>query len=292
MKPKGKLLLIGGGEDRVQNKKPEMNGKLKDAEPMDILGRALLPGSKSTCIEVITTSHRFEKETRKIYRDTFRALGKRNCGYMVITDKEAARNPNYIQRVEQAGAIFFTGGNQFEQSTVLAGTPVSDVVRQRYQQVPDFIAAGASAGAMIMSSVMIREGGVYEGLLKSDLKTCAGLGLIDCCIIDTHFIQRGRFGRLAQAIIMNPELIGIGLGVDTALLIENGNRATCYGSGTVVIIDGNEIGQTNIADADEDEAVFVENLKVHLLTKGCRFDLKLRQLHNPAIHPRKRKATS
>jgi cyanophycinase len=288
MKPKGKLLLIGGGEDRVQGKKPEMNGRLKDAEPLDILHHAL-PISRSKCIEVISTSHKFEKETKKIYRQTFRALGNRNCGYMIITDKEAARNPVYIKRVEQAGAVFFTGGDQFEQSTVLAGTPVSDAVRQRFLQDPDFIAAGTSAGAMIMSRVMIREGGVHEGLLKSDLKTCSGLGLIDCCVIDTHFIQRVRFGRLAQAVIMNPDLIGIGLGVDTALLIENGSRATCYGSGTVVVIDGKEMGQTNIADADEDCAVFVENLKVHLLTKGCRFDLTLRRLHNPAINPRKRK---
>jgi cyanophycinase len=106
----------------------------------------------------------------------------------------------------------------------------------------------------------------------------SGLGLFDTCIIDTHFIKRGRFSRLANAIIMNPEALGIGLGEDTALIVKKGAVAECCGSGSVVIIDGNEIGHTNIVTAGDDTPVFIENLKVHLLTSGCRFDLKQRRI--------------
>jgi cyanophycinase len=139
---------------------------------------------------------------------------------------------------------------------------------------------------MVMSKIMISEGGTYEGLLKKDLKTAGGLGILDCCIVDTHFIKRGRFARLSQAVITNPGQMGIGLGEDTALLIEKGEEATCVGSGTVVIIDGTQIRQTNITDVDDDKPVFVENLVVHMLTRGCRFNIKTRKVREPAINPR------
>jgi cyanophycinase len=126
-------------------------------------------------------------------------------------------------------------------------------------------------------------GGLTEALIYRNLSTSSGLGLLPNYIIDTHFIKRGRFGRLAHAIIMNPEQLGIGLGEDTALIINNGAQAECRGSGMVVIIDGRQINQTNITQVEEGEAVFVDNLKVHLLVKGCRFSIEKGELINPAI---------
>ncbi len=142
----------------------------------------------------------------------------------------------------------------------------------------DFLVAGTSAGAMVMSSVMIGRGGREEALFNKDLDMRPGLGLIDSCIVDTHFIKRGRFSRLAHAIIKNPEKLGIGLGEDTAMLIKDGNVGECRGSGMVVIIDGDEISETNIDKVSENAPIFVENLKVHLLVKGCVFSLEDRKL--------------
>jgi len=144
-----------------------------------------------------------------------------------------------------------------------------------------FIVAGTSAGAMVMSEIMICGGGTGEALLGADLHTASGLGLLSNCIIDTHFIKRGRFSRLAHAIVINPANLGIGLGEDTALIIHNGNEAECRGSGMVVLIDGANIEQTNISEAEEDSPVYVENLKVHLLTENCRVNLETRKMTAP-----------
>ena len=100
------------------------------------------------------------------------------------------------------------------------GTETVSVIRDRYTHDKDFVVAGTSAGAMAMTKLMIYEGGVHEAILKDDLKMSSGMGIFDTCIIDTHFIKRGRFGRLAHAITMNPESLGVGLGEDTALIIK------------------------------------------------------------------------
>ena len=125
--------------------------------------------------------------------------------------------------------MFLTGGDQFKLSTILGGTECVHAIKEKYTRDKDFIVAGTSAGAMAMSKIMIYEGGVEEAILKDDLKLAGGLGIFDTCIIDTHFIKRGRFGRLAHAITMNPEALGIGLGEDTALIIKKGFDAECRG---------------------------------------------------------------
>ncbi|MCP0912980.1 MULTISPECIES: cyanophycinase [Legionella] len=281
MMPKAKLLIIGGAEDKV-GEPPDIIEKRKEFTRYEILNE-LLPGSSDRKIEIITTGSEVQDEVKKIYQKVFRKIGYNNVGFMPINDRMEARKKNYLSRAEDAGAIFFTGGDQFRLSTILGGTPFIDIIRARYFEDSELIIAGTSAGAMAMSTVMIMEGGLTEALLYRNLSTSAGLGFLPNCIIDTHFIKRGRFGRLAHAIIMNPEKLGIGLGEDTALIIKNGTDTECRGSGMVVIIDGREICQTNITSVSEGEAVFVENLRVHLLVKGCQFSMETRKLANPAI---------
>lgn len=287
MIPKGTLLIIGGAEDKGDNQSPDMEFKSYAFEHFEIL-KLLLKGKKR--IEVITTASETQKDVKKEYEQTFKKLAFNNIGFIPIENKADARLPKFIKRTEEADAIFFSGGDQFRLSTILGGTPLIDVIAKRYKEDENLVVAGTSAGAMVMSEIMINEGGNKEALLKDDLKLASGFGLLKHCIIDTHFIKRGRFGRLAHAVIISPGLLGIGLAEDTALLIKNGKEAECLGSGMVVIIDGTEIGQTNILDVEEDYGIFVENLKVHLLVKGCRFNLKTRTLANPAINPRKKKS--
>lgn len=286
MKRKGKLLIIGGAEDIGDEVLP-MKEKVKSYEPFEIL-KELLHASKNKKIEIITTGSMVPEEVFKRYQKAFHSIGYPDPGFMSIQDKLEARDPEYIQRTEKAGAIFFTGGDQFRLSTILGGTEILSIIKKRYREDKDFLVAGTSAGAMAMSSVMITQGGTEEALIYRNLTTTSGLGFLNNCIIDTHFIKRGRFGRLAHAIIINPDQLGIGLGEDTALIIENGSEAECRGSGMVVIIDGKEIGQTNIMNANEREAVFVEDLRVHILVKGCRFSISTRRLYRPAIEESKK----
>jgi cyanophycinase len=113
--------------------------------------------------------------------------------------------------------------------------------------------------------------------MKNDIKIGKGFNFIDNVIVDTHFVIRGRFARLAHAVSLNPSCLGIGLGEDTALTISNGNEAECTGSGMVIIIDGKEISKTNSTTVDECTPIIIENLKVHILSEGSKFLLTERK---------------
>lgn len=281
MVPKGKLLIIGGAEDRSDGSAPEMEKQSDQFERFKIL-KELLPGSNSSGkIEVISTASSVPQEMEEMYEATFSEIGYKNIGFLRITNKMEARDEAFCERIKSANAVFFTGGDQLRISTIIGGTPVEAALREKYMHDKHFVIAGTSAGAMVMSEIMICGGGTGEALLGSDLHTASGLGFLSTCIIDTHFIKRGRFSRLAHAIIINPRNLGIGLGEDTALIIHHGNQAECRGSGMVVMIDGAGIGQTNISEAGEACPVYVEDLKVHLLTENCRINLDTRKMSAP-----------
>lgn len=290
MIPKGKILIIGGAEDKGGEESPDIKDSNSAYEEFEIL-KNLVPADKhARKVEIITSASSVPDEVREMYKKAFKKMGYGNIGFIDINDKLEARKKEYYKRVEHASTILFSGGDQFRISTILGGTEIVDLIKEKYMHDSNFIVAGTSAGAMAIPKVMINEGGTDEALLDRRIRTSAGLGILEHCIVDTHFIKRGRFGRLAHAVIVNPGQLGIGLGEDTALLIKNGTDAECYGSGMVVVIDGKAIEQTNIADVAEGEPVFVENLRVHLLVKGCRFSLKDRRLEVPAILPKKKKA--
>lgn len=286
MEPKGKLLIIGGAE-YLGSEDVDANGVITKSERYIIL-RELLESAKNKKIEVITTGSKVQNEVKKRYQKAFRRLNYPNPGFIPIENKMEAKDKHYLTRVEEAGAVFFTGGDQFRLATILGATPIVDLIKEKYQYDKNFLVAGTSAGAMAMSAVMITAGGLCEAMFNSDIKTSSGLGLIHNCIIDTHFIKRGRFVRLAHAIVLNPDQLGIGLGEDTALIIKNGTNAECRGSGAVIIIDGKNIRQTNITNVEENEPIFVENLKVHILVRNCRFSIHSRKLAKPAISLKKR----
>ncbi|ERJ59290.1 cyanophycinase [Sphingobacterium paucimobilis] len=275
MVPKGRLLIIGGAEER-EGKHP--SEEMIQGDHFEVLKTLLPDNEKKDRIEVITSASSVPDELTETYKQTFKKLGYTNIGFLDIRDKIQARDIETIQRIEDTRVVFFTGGDQLKLATVIGGTDVGDAIRCRYQEDTKFLVAGTSAGAMAMSIIMIAEGSVSEALLAGDLQTSAGLALANGCIIDTHFIKRGRFSRLAQAIALNPQNLGIGLGEDAALLITKGNKAKCIGTGMVILIDGCQIAHTNIAEASKDEPIYVEGLKVHVLTRNCSFDIKSRRI--------------
>lgn len=291
MKPKGTLLIIGGAEDKGDDYIPKIAEKDAEFHRYEILNE-LLPANNGARIEQITIGTDLSEKAKNNYDKAFHQIGYKNVGFINIGSRQEASDPKVIRRLRAADAIFFSGGDQLQISTILGGTEICDLVKDRYLHDQHFIVAGTSAGAMVMSSVMMAETSTDEALLKNDLRTSGGFGLLENCIIDTHFVRRGRFARLAHAVTVNPAKLGIGLGEDAALIIRKGSEAECRGSGMVVVIDGKGIQQTNIATTHDMCPVFVENLKVDILISHCRFSLEQRSLHNPAIKPNKREAQS
>jgi cyanophycinase len=280
MIPKGKLLVIGGAEDKGkgEGQRPDIKDRNKNFKHYEILGELLPPDPKKEHrIEIITTASEDPEEMNRTYTSAFRRAGFNNVHHLGIRNRDEAKDEIYLERIEKANAVLFSGGDQLRLSTILGGTEIITVIKKKYYEENNFIVAGTSAGAMIMSRLMIYDGQSHEALLNGDLKITSGFDLIHDCIIDTHFVKRGRFGRLAQAIIMNPTCTGIGLGEDTALIIKKGNEAECRGSGMVIIIDGSEIGHTNITYAKEGTPLCVENLKVHILARGDGYLIKDRK---------------
>ncbi len=277
--PKGKLLIIGGAEDKGNgDDRPEIRDKNKSFKHFEILGELLPPsGYVDHIIEVVTTASEIPVEVGERYVQSFANAGFNNVRVMRIENKRQAKNPLLLERINKANAVLFSGGNQMRLADILGKSTFLAAVRKRYYEDEKFIVAGTSAGAMAMAGVMIFKGDTNEAILKGDVKLTEGFSLLAECIIDSHFVKRGRFGRLAEAVALHPTKLGIGLGEDTALIIEQGNIAECRGSGMVVIIDGRQIVSTNINEIEIGQPVYIENMKVHILSKGNKFLLDERQ---------------
>jgi cyanophycinase len=275
--PKGKLLIIGGAEDKGDDDRPDISSKNSDFKSFEIL-RELIPEKRGKPrIEIITTASDVPDEVEKTYKKAFKKINDPLLGFLHIINKEDANSEKNIERIKKADSVLFSGGDQFKLASVIGGTEIQAVLHEKYLNDKNFSLAGTSAGAMAMAKVMIIKGQNDEAMLKGEVKTTSGLGFIDHCIIDTHYVKRGRCGRLTQAVLMNSHLLGIGLGEDTALLITKGSHSMCRGSGMVVILDGMHIGHTNISFAEEDTAICVENMKMHILCDGSGIDLKERK---------------
>lgn len=276
--PKGKLISIGGAEDKGTSPEPNFSQKQNlHFFELGILKRVVSEiGGLNSYIEVITTASMIPEEVGDNYMHAFGKIGCTNIRLMHIKNRDDVQQQEYIERIANADGVMFTGGNQLRLSTIFGGTEILRILHERYQN-ENFVIAGTSAGAMAMSSTMIYLGGSAEAHLKGAVKITTGLGFMRDVIIDSHFEKRGRFGRLAQAVISNPGCIGIGLGEDTGVLITEGNHLEVIGSGPVVVIDGHEIGYTNIADIPIGTPISAEHMVVHFLTKGNSYDVRERK---------------
>lgn len=276
--PKGKLIAVGGAEDKGTDLEAgEIHRSNLNFFELGILRRFVEEsGGPSVRIEVITTASMIPNEVGNNYLNAFGRIGCTNVGMMHIRNRQDAADLKYIERIRNSDAVMFSGGNQLRLSAIFGGTSFLNILLQRYQN-EHFTIAGTSAGAMAMSNTMIYEGNAMRAHLKGEVKITTGLGMIDDVIIDSHFEKRGRFGRLSQAVASNPQCIGIGLGEDTGMLIIEGNKMEAIGSGLVVIIDGHEIIHSNIADIPDGNPISLENLKVHFCEKGNGYLLKERK---------------
>ncbi len=270
MLPKGKLIAIGGAEDKGTDlEKGEIFRNNLNFFELGILNKITKEaGGVNAKIEIITTASTIPYEVGENYLDAFSKIGCNNIGVMHIRNRDDATNENYLKRLKICDVVMFSGGNQLRLTAIYGGTEFLKTIKERYHSENKFIVAGTSAGAMAMSNTMIYEGNATKAHLKGEVKITTGLGFMDNVIFDSHFEKRGRFGRLAQAVAANPGCIGIGLGEDTGMMITEGNKMEAIGSGLVMIIDGHEIKHSNIADIPDGNPISVENIKVHFCEKG------------------------
>lgn len=275
--PKGKLIAIGGNVDKGTDAEgSQIYNKVNFFEE-GILQRIVTEAKGTDShIEVVTTASLIPEEVGESYVEAFGRLGCHHVQLMHVKTRQDAENENFKERLRTCDVVMFTGGNQLRISTLWGGTPLLDIITERYWNEP-FLIAGTSAGAMAMSNTMIYEGDSTESLLKGTVKITTGLALLKDVIIDTHFVKRGRFGRLAQSVAANPGCIGLGLGEDTGVLITGGNVLETIGSGLVLIFDGYQIRHNNIADLPHGSPISIENLIVHVLAKGNCYLLKERK---------------
>lgn len=277
MKIQGKLIIIGGAVDKGSFTETNLD---KDAPKNlnffeeGILKRIIKESAKKELsrIEVITTASKIPREIGPEYVKAFSYLGANNVDVLYIEKREQASEPEVLERLKAADVVMSTGGDQLRLTSILGGTPFDDILIEKYRNT-DFIYAGTSAGAAAASNSMIYQGSSHEALLKGEVKITSGLGLIDDVVIDTHFVQRGRIGRLFQAVVGNPKVLGIGLGEDTGLLILNGRQMEAIGSGLVILVDGREVKDTNLTQVELGKPISINHLVTHVMSKNDTFDL-------------------
>jgi len=278
-KPKGVLLIIGGDVSLPSESNGQENEDLAampETEAAIVTKFCDMLRGGSGRIEIVPTASSIPEKSSLRYKEAFQNLGFENIGILDIRSREEALNPDYLQRIKDTAGILFTGGNQLRLTSLLGGTELLDVLLERYASEP-LVIAGTSAGAMAMSDTMIYEGSSHEALKKGEVKFSSGFGFIHNVIIDTHFVKRGRIGRLFQAVANNPSSLGIGLGEDTGLLITGGDVQEAIGSGLIIVVDGSSIRNTNIAAINEGELISIENLSVHVMVPGDVFLLSERR---------------
>jgi cyanophycinase len=258
---RGWIVPIGGAEE-------------KDSDPRILRRFVDLCGGDQADIVVIPTASRMA-DTGARYERVFGELGAGRVAVMDFDTRRDSQEANRLERLEQATGVFFTGGNQLRITTLLGGTPVARMIRS--QNARGVHVGGTSAGASILSEHMIAFGDEGSSPIAGSVRLAPGLGLTNRFIIDQHFRQRDRLGRLATALAYNPFAIGIGLDEDTAAFIGPDNTLEVEGSGAVTVVDAADLQFSSMDQVEEGQPVCLLGLKIHILVAGATFNLHTRQ---------------
>lgn len=208
----------------------------------------------------------------KEYEKTFRSLGVKHVFNLEISERGEGTLESKVKILDDATGVFFTGGDQLKITSHIGDTPVFQRIREIYDE--GGVICGTSAGAAAMSETMLVEGGDEEShAIGGSVRMAPGLGLIGGVVIDQHFMERGRVGRLMGVVAQNPKNLGIGIDERTSIVVERGESFYVLGSGAVYVIDGTGVSYSNIAEEALRKTLSVYDLKVHVLSQGDRFDL-------------------
>jgi len=258
---RGYIIPIGGAEEKLHD--PEILDRFVD-----------VCGGKTSRISIIPTASELE-DTGRNYEKLFRRLGVRHAQVLPLLTREDCQSSEYLDYIDKSDGVFMTGGNQLRLSTTLGGTEVATRIRRR--NAAGMHVAGTSAGAAFMPEHMIAGGD--EGSTPSpDMVTMApGLGLTNKFIIDQHFRERDRLGRLLTALAYNPFAVGIGLDEDTAAFIRPGDDFEVVGSGGITVIDPTDLSYSSMDRARRGDPVSLVGIRLHILISGGRFEIESRQ---------------
>ena len=272
---KGILIPIGGNEDKG-------NGK-DEAHTLDFVGKGILShvvnqaGGANAKIVVLPAASSIPEEVAQNYLDAFRKLGCTNVHILQLFDQSDSEKPESLDLVKDANCILFSGGDQSKITAKILGTPLHRLILNKYRLEP-FVIAGTSAGAMCMSHEMITGGNATDSFRKGTVFMAKGMGFIPDLIIDSHFIRRGRFGRLTEAVAKYPETVGVGLAEDTGLIIRSKKEFEVIGSGMAIVFDARQVTHNNQRILDDGTPMTIVNLRTHILSNGDRFALNTRKI--------------
>src|SRR5690554_3142372 len=272
---RGILIPIGGNEDKG-------NGK-DDAHRIDVIGDGILShvvkqaGGLNAKIVVFPAASSIPEEVAQNYLDAFNKLGCTNVHVLQILEQSDSEKPEAIELVKSANAVLFSGGNQSKIIEKMIGTSLHRIMLDKYRNEA-FVIAGTSAGAMCMSHEMIAGGSNTDSFRKGTVHMAKGMGFIPELIIDSHFIQRGRFGRLTEAVAKFPDLVGVGLAEDTGLIIRNKREFQVIGSGMAIVLDARKATHNYRSLLDEGTPMTLIDLRTHILSNGDKFEINTRKI--------------
>ncbi|HWQ71656.1 MAG TPA: cyanophycinase [Desulfitobacteriaceae bacterium] len=256
----GKLLIIGGAEDK--------EGECK------ILKRFIQEsGGRDGIITVMTAATQYPRQVGEQYNRLFLELGAKEVRVLNVSDRDQANAREIAQQLEAASGVFFTGGDQLRITGLLGGTLLGRTLHHLYEK--GITIAGTSAGASVMSDAMI-VGGEASTPRRDTLAMAPGLGLLRAVVIDQHFAQRGRIGRLLSAIAQNPYVLGVGIDEDTAIMVQPDGQFLVVGSQSVTVVDAASSNITNVSESAPEQALVLSPVIMHVLSEGYKFDFKRR----------------
>jgi cyanophycinase len=261
----GSLLAIGGAEDKLRQR--EIHARF-----------AALAGGTDARVVIISTASSLGDVAADRYRAVFASLGMTDSEGMRPLNREEAQDPRLAARIAQATGIFLTGGNQLRLASVVAGTRLGAALVEQHRR--GAVVAGTSAGASALSNHMIAFGRSGPSPRQRMAQLGAGLGLLPDMLIDQHFTERNRIGRLEALVAHSPSLLALGIDEDTAALIGPDRVLEVIGKGSVTILDGSNL-VTDAHEVARHRPLMVSGVLLHVLTSGYRFDLRSRRLLGP-----------
>ncbi|MCI0182624.1 MAG: cyanophycinase [Acidibacillus sp.] len=258
---RGALVIIGGAEDKRGN--------------MTILREFVrLAGGTHARIVVMTVATELPLEVGADYIDVFEKIGVEDVRTFDVSAREAADRDSACRAIEKATGVFFTGGEQLRITTLLGGTQVDSALHTAHER--GVVLAGTSAGASMMSSTMIVEGVGDTNPRVGIVHMAPGMEFIDGIVIDQHFAQRGRLGRLLSAVAQYPHHLGLGIDEDTAVIVRN-TEFEVIGRGAVSVVDAGSLTFSNLGDLQNNDALALCGVKLHILPAGYQFSLRERK---------------
>jgi cyanophycinase len=257
----GTVIIIGGAEDKVRDRV--------------ILGRFVtLAGGRDACVVVISTASSLGHEAGERYKGLFTELGAETVRPIHAMTRSQANDESVVRALRDATGVFLTGGNQLRLSSTIGGTRLADAITDRFRH--GAVVAGTSAGASAMSSHMIAFGASGATPKVRMAQIAAGLGLLPGVIVDQHFQQRNRLGRLLSLIAQNPSLLGLGVDEDTAGVVGPDGVMEVIGRGSITVVDGAH-SETDAWEIRGHRPLMISNVVLHALPTGYRFDLRSRE---------------